>query len=169
MVNSLRFKDEPQRHIREDAVMPDLKHDDISIVEVQMCLYCLYILIKKPLEDYKHEIISWKDLVLKSLENQNKFIDEIGKRNRSYQPISQDVYKKFFRDFEIEEDDDDTEVNVYSRQYYKCLKNNKYEEFQHSKRPSVSQKEIANQIVLDFGGTATIIDDVLTPYTSEGM
>ena len=173
MLNSLRFKEESQRNIRLD----DLEHNELSLVDVQTSLYCLYILIKQNLDDYKNGIIDWKDFLMKSLDNQKKFIDELGKQHRNHQPISQDVYKKFFLKFELEPDEQDDKAETYAKYFFKCLRDNIHDELmsQNAKKqpmlrkPKTRREGIVNEILLQVKGTATIIDDALTPYISDGM
>ena len=102
MVNSMRFEDKSLRCIRKDDFMHSLVKDislkdEGILVDFQISLYCLCILIKHALEEFREKKIKQNALINIVLEKQAKFIEELQCHNDYHKPITKDRYELFLR------------------------------------------------------------------------
>ena len=191
MVLSVLNKDKNQRSIRMDGLMDNihLSLNDLDIVDTQICSYSLYILIKNSLDDFKNNKIDWHSLLKNVLKNQQEFIDELAKKNMSHKAITSDRYTKFINSFYdgFRERNSKTLTEFLSNLFYECMaeqeisslsydddipgdlseKNlKKYVNMLHEK--DEIRTEIIEKIMEKLGGTSVMVNDVLTPYVTEG-
>jgi hypothetical protein len=165
MVNSIRFKNPKERNIRRDEFLNLLhSNNEISMVDLQICLYALFILIKKPLEELK----TIDTLISKVRSNQNEFVKALSPslpHNKAHKPIKHSTYKNFQKLFLKTIDDISDDIsNDISTIFFRCLFSEKNPPIEKLKELTSQNQNISEHVMETLDGTSTIMNDVLTPY-----
>ena len=174
IINSLRFTDENKRNVRKDDFLNVLcsTTKKISLIDIQICLYSLYILIKKPLQKYK----DIDDLISKVRLNQKEFVGALSSsrpHNEIHKPISRDTYKKFKDAFTKTMSENITEdvPESISTLFFSCIfdeeKDIPKKVREKLKKLTKKNQDISQEILKTLDGTSVIMNDVLTPYPNE--
>ena len=165
IVNSIRFINPKERNIRRDEFLNILHStNDISMVNLQICLYSLFILIKKPLEESNQ--ISIDTLISKVRSNQDEFFKALSS-SLSHKPITQTTYKKFQKLFlKAIDDNSDDNFDDISTMFFQCLfsEKNSRRKIENLKKLTSQNQNISEHVMETLDGTSTIMNDVLKTY-----
>ena len=167
----MRFTDENERNVRKDDFLNVLcsTTKKISLIDIQICLYSLYILIKKPLQKFK----DIDDLISKVRLNQKEFVEALSSsrsHNKIHKPITHDTYKKFKDAFTKTMSENVTEdlPESISALFFLCIFSEEKEipkkVLEKLKKITKKNQDISQEIMKTLDGTSVIMNDVLTPY-----
>ena len=105
MFNTMRYEDEKDQIIRQDSLMVSLTSKlktKLEKVEFLISSYCLNILIKKDLEEFKEENsnTTFEEMMKKIQTNHSEFIKALShdaEHNKKKKPITQKAYENFLK------------------------------------------------------------------------
>ena len=166
MFNTMRYEDEKDRIIRQDSLMVSLSSKLKTVLEKMDFLtssYCLNILIKKDLEEFKEEDsnTTFEEVMKKIQTNHSKFIEALShdsEHNKKKKPITQKAYINSLKILE-EVVKRNENASLLIKKFFQCLLPGKLP-LKLSPDPE-NRINFINDIQACLGGTNVIINDIL--------